>query len=175
VVVQRSDPSIIDEIYGEAVQDFYNSVETRIAGMFPGGTLPETSLGAGIGAFFNATKRTPEVIIVAPDVWGELADAKQLDAVVGAGGVATEIDGLSSTFAGIAITASAVLDPGMRLLATRRAVDVRVTDPVRLTANAIGALNVELAVVGEGLFDIDYPDELLALTAPGPASRSSSK
>ena len=43
------------------------------------------------------------------------------------------------------------------ILATRRAVDARVTDPVRLTANAIGALNVELAVVGEGLFDTDYP------------------
>jgi hypothetical protein len=35
-----------------------------------------------------------------------------------------------------------------------------------LTANAIGALNVELAVVGEGLFDTDYPTEIMELTAP---------
>ena len=34
--------------------------------------------------------------------------------------------------------------------ATRRALDVRITEPVQLTANAIGALNVELGVVGEG-------------------------
>jgi hypothetical protein len=39
-----------------------------------------------------------------------------------------------------------------------------------LTANAIGALNVELAVVGEGLFDTDYPAELLKFAAIVPSA-----
>ena len=39
VVVQRSDPSIIDEIYGEAVEDFYLDVEAKIyAEALGGGT-----------------------------------------------------------------------------------------------------------------------------------------
>jgi hypothetical protein len=74
------------------------------------------------------------------------------------------------------IAASGVLAPDARIHATRRALDVRITDPVQLMANAIGALNVELGVVGEGLFDTDYPGELLALTPPagGLSTRRSS-
>jgi hypothetical protein len=166
VVVQRSDPSIIDEIYGEAVQDFYLDVETKIAGLLSlsaaGGAA---TIGAGIADFYAATSRNPDVIIVSPDVWGAMADAKQLDSTVGGGGISTG-DGLRSTFAGLPIVASGSLPAATRYLATRRALDARVTDPVRLTANAIGALNVELAVVGEGLFDRDYPAEVMALAPP---------
>jgi hypothetical protein len=74
--------------------------------------------------------------------------------------------GLAGEFAGVTIVASPGVAPGSATLATRRALDVRTSDPVRLTANAIGALNVELGVVGEGLFDTDYPAELMLLTAP---------
>jgi HK97 family phage prohead protease len=178
VVVQRSDPSVVDEIYAEAVQDFYLDVETKIATeLEAAATDASDSLGAGIAAFYGATDKAPDVMIVAPDVWGVLADTGALQNPTAAGGVSTS-GGLSSSFGGIPIVASGSLAPGTRILATRRAVDARVTDPVRLTANAIGALNVELAVVGEGLFDTDYPDELMALTpvAPGAlAAQASAK
>lgn len=165
VVVQRSDPSIIDEIYAEAVQDFYLDVETKIAAKLTAATTDlSDSLGEGIAAFFAANKTSPEVIIVAPDVWGKMADAAQLNQPVAAGEASASGE-LSSTFAGIRIICSASLAAGSRYLVTRRAIDARVTEPVRLTANAIGALNVELAVVGEGLFDTDYPTEILELTA----------
>jgi hypothetical protein len=65
------------------------------------------------------------------------------------------------------------LNTGARYLATRRALDVRITDPVRITANAIGALNVELGVVGLGVFDTDYPSEVVELT-PGVIVRGAS-
>jgi hypothetical protein len=180
VVVQRSDPSIIDEIYGEAVQDFYLDVEAKIyaelSGAAPGAA---TTLGAAIAEFFVATgnQRSPELILMAPDVWGAFADAGALSVPLGQGGVSGS--DLSTTFAGIPAMTSGTLAAGQVILATRRAVDARTTEPVRLTANAIGALNVELAVVGEGLFDTDYPAELLAfaavvpLAAAGPSSRSS--
>jgi len=170
VVVQRSDPSIVDEIYAEAVADFYYDVEAKIAGELtdsPAGT--STSLGAGIAEFWVACKRSPETIIVAPDVWGDLADAKALDLPAAAGGVSAGPE-LRASFAGITIVASGAIAATKAYLTTRRAVDARVTDPVRLTANAIGALNVELAVVGEGLFDTDYPAERLALTGVVPLS-----
>ena len=177
VVVQRSDPSIVDEIYAAAVLDFYGDVETKIAGLLSlaaaGGA---TTIGAGIADFYAATGRNPEVVIVAPDVWGDLADAKALDSTVAGGGVSTA-GGLRSSYAGLPIVASGELASGSTYLSTTRALDARVTDPVRLTANAIGALNVELAVVGEGLFDVDYPDEVLKL-APGSLTtraRSSAK
>lgn len=169
VVVQRSDPSIIDAIYSEAIEDFYFDVETKIAAEVSAATLNAAdSLGEGIAAFFTATKRTPDVMIVAPDVWGVLADTGALENPVAAGGVT--VDGLRSSFGGVPIISSGSFPAGTRILATRRAVDARITEPVRLTANAIGALNVELAVVGEGLFDTDYPAELMALTPATPAA-----
>ena len=175
VVVQRSDPSIVDAIYAEAVQDFYFDVEAKIASelslVAAGGA---TSIGGGIADFYSATGRNPDVIVVAPDVWGEMADAKMLDASVASSGVSTAGGGLTSSYAGLPIVASGSLTPGDTYLATTRAIDARVTDPVRLTANAIGALNVELAVVGEGLFDTDYPRELLKL-APGTVTRAASR
>ena len=176
VVVQRSDPSIVDEIYAEAVQDFYLDVEAKIyaelSAAAPGGAA---SLGAAIAEFFVASgnSRAPEVIIMAPDVWGRFADTGALSVAL----AQASVDGgsLSTSFAGIPAITSGTLPPGETILATRRAVDARVTDPVRLTANAIGALNVELAVVGEGLFDTDYPGELLRFnTIEPPAALSSS-
>lgn len=162
VVVQRSDPSIVDEIYAEAVQDFYFDVEAKVYGELTAAAAGvATSLGAAIAEFFTATgnQRTPEVIIMAPDVWGKYADAGALTVALGQGNV--DGSSLSTSFAGIQAVSSGTLAPGETILATRRAVDARITEPVRLTANAIGALNVELAVVGEGLFDTDYPEELL--------------
>jgi hypothetical protein len=165
-VVQRSDPSLIDEVYGEAVEDFYLDVEAKIGGELlaaPAGVA--TKLGAAIAEFFVATgnERAPEVIIMAPDVWGDFADTGALSVALAQGAVAGE--NLSTSFAGIRAITSGTLPAGTTVLATRRAVDARITEPVRLTANAIGALNVELAVVGEGLFDTDYPDELLKFAA----------
>jgi hypothetical protein len=166
VVVQRSSPDVIDSIYGEAVEDFHLDVETKIAGLLSLTAAGlDTTLGAGIASFFDANDRSPEVILVAPDVWGDLADAKALDSSVAGGGVSSGGE-LRSSFAGIPILASGSLTAGDQYLATKRALDVRITEPVRLTANAIGALNVELAVVGEGLFDVDYATEVYKL-APG--------
>ena len=169
VVVQRSDPSIVDEIYAEAVQDFYLDVEAKVYGELgaaPVGTA--TTLGAAIAEFYTATgdQRSPDVILMAPDVWGAFADTGALSVPLAQGGVSV----FGTTFAGIPCVVSGTLAAGETILASRRAVDARVTEPVRLTANAIGALNVELAVVGEGLFDTDYPAELLKFAAIVPAA-----
>jgi hypothetical protein len=181
VVVQRSDPSIVDEIYAEAVQDFYLDVEAKIYGeLGAAGAGAATTLGAAIAEFYTATgnQRSPELIVMAPDVWGDFADTGALSVPLAQGGVSA--GELTTTFAGIPAVTSGTLAAGETILATRRAVDARVTDPVRLTANAIGALNVELAVVGEGLFDTDYPSELLKFAAivpqrtAGPSSSSRS-
>jgi HK97 family phage prohead protease len=175
VVVQRSDPSIIDEIYAEAVEDFYLDVEAKVyAELSAASPGAATTLGGAIAEFFTASgsQRAPEVIIMAPDVWGDFADVGALATPTGQGGV--EGSTLSTSFAGIRAISSGFLAPGEVVLATRRAVDARTTEPVRLTANAIGALNVELAVVGEGLFDTDYPAELLKFATIAPAAAATS-
>jgi len=175
LVVERSDPSLIDEVYGEAVQDFYVDVEGKIGGeLLAGAAGTSTSLGAAIAEFFIACGRTPDVIVAAPDVWGALADAGELSTPIAGGVPSAGGATLTTTFAGIPIVASGTLAAGTGVLATRRAVDARVTSPVRLTANAIGALNVQLAVVGQGLFDTDYPAELLKITVTPPARAAGS-
>jgi hypothetical protein len=170
VVVQRSDPNVIDETYAAAVTDFHLDVETSIYGQLNAAAAgTATTLGAAIAEFYNANgnSRSPDVIIMAPDVWGKFADAGKLNVSVGAGDVSGS--DLTTSFAGIRAITSGTLAAAQVILATRRAVDARVTEPVRLTANAIGALNIELAVVGEGLFDTDYPLELRKFAAIVPA------
>jgi|SRR5215471_3092193 len=174
VVVQRSSPNVIDEAYSEAVEDFYLDVEAKIYGELGAAAAgAATKLGAAIAEFFVASgnQRAPELILMAPDVWGDYADAGALTVALGQGGVAGST--LSTSFAGIPAITSGTLPPGEVVLATRRAVDARITEPVRLTANAIGALNVELGVVGEGLFDTDYPSELLKFAAIVPSAAGS--
>jgi HK97 family phage prohead protease len=172
-VVKRSSPDAIDTVYAAAVADFYQDVEIRIADLLiatAGVANAAIKLGAGISAFYTRAKVAPAVIIVAPDVWGALADAGALVPSVGFGNSTVTVGegGLRSTYAGLTIVASPALPPGTKILASRRALDVRLTEPVQLTANAIGALNVELGVVGEALFDADYPLEVMLLAAGAP-------
>jgi len=171
VVVQRSDPSIVDEIYADAVEGFYLYVEGKIGGqLLAAATGTSVTIGAALAEFYIATgnQRTAEVIVMAPDVWGKFADKSALSSSIVVGGV-DGAGGFSATLAGIPVVVSGTITAAHTILATRRAVDARVTEPVRLTANAIGALNVELAVVGEGLFDTDYPAEILQFATLLPA------
>jgi HK97 family phage prohead protease len=164
VVVQRSSPDIIDAIYGEAVENFHLAVETRIAAkLAAASTNAATSIGAAVAAYYTANTRNPEGIIVAPDVWGKMADQKLIDATRATGDVSMSQDGMAGSWGGLPVFVSGSLAATFGYLVTRRAIDARITEPVRLTANAIGALNVELAVVGEGLFDTDYPNEIMEL------------
>ena len=90
VVVQRSDPSIVDEIYAEAVEDFYLDVEAKIyAELSTADPGAATTLGAAIAEFFVATgnERSPELIIMAPDVWGDFADTGALSVALAQAGV----------------------------------------------------------------------------------------
>jgi len=173
VAVKRSSPDAIDTIYKGAVENFYQDVEIKIATLLDvtaGAPNAAVKAGAGIAAFYTRCGRAPEVLIVAPDVWGLLADAGALTLPWGAAGanlIAGE-SGLRATYAGLPIVSSAALAAGTKYLATRRALDVRITDPVQLTANAIGALNVELGVVAEGLFDADVALEVMELAAGAP-------
>lgn len=169
---KRSSPDAIDTIYKAAVENFYADVEIKIATLLDAtaGT-PNAAIkaGAGIAAFYTRAGKPPEVMIVAPDVWGVLADAGALTLPWGASGIApSATNGLQSSYAGLPIIATGAIAPGTKYLATRRALDVRITEPVQLTANAIGALNVELGVVGEGLFDADVPLEVMELTTGAP-------
>ena len=78
---KRSSPDAITTIYGAAVENFYIDVETKIATLLDttaGTPNAAIKIGAGIGAFYTRCGRAPEVIIVAPDVWGLLADAGAL-------------------------------------------------------------------------------------------------
>lgn len=168
---KRSSPDALDAMYAAAVQNFYLAVEVKVAALLDataGTPNAAVKIGAGIAAFYGIAKRVPEVIIVAPDVWGLLADAGVLSVPYGAGSVVAGDGGLRSNYAGLPIVCSGSLAAGTKYLATRRALDVRITDPVQLTANAIGALNVELGVVGEGLFDADVALETMELAAGTP-------
>ena len=173
MLATRSDPDVITAMYSQAVEDFYDDVEQAIADELTGAAAGAGStLGALIAEYYDASGTNPDVIVAAPDVWGALADAKQLDQATGLGSTVSAAGGLAASFAGLPFVVSGKLAAGAMILATRRAIDARVTNPVKMTANAIGALNVELGVVGEAVVDTDWPNELMQATPPLPLGRS---
>lgn len=180
MLASRSDPDVLTAMYGQAVEDFYADVEVAIATELGAATeATAATVGALIAEFFTLAKRSPEVVLAAPDVWGELADGKALDAAMGFGATVSAAGGLAASFAGLPIVCSGDLAAGSIIAATRRAIDSRVTNPVKMTANAIGALNVELGVVGEAVVDTDWPLEILkandGVALAAASRRSSSK
>src|SRR5262245_12042434 len=111
VVVQRSDPSVIDEIYADAVQGFYLYVDGKVGGQLntaAAGT--SVTIGAALAEFYIATgkQRTAEVIVMAPDVWGKFADKSALSSAIIVGPV-SGAGGFSATLAGIPVVVSGTL------------------------------------------------------------------
>jgi HK97 family phage prohead protease len=164
VTVERSDPDALDSIYAMAVESYYGYIETHIGHTLNNlaVTAAATTLGKAIAAFYAAAGRSPELIVCAPDVWGNMADVPSIYNPILNVSASASPDGLRGSVSGLPLYVASALGAGKAILATRRAVDARWLDPARLTANAIGALNVELGCVGLVYSTVDWAKELLS-------------
>jgi hypothetical protein len=177
-VATRSSPDAIETIYRAAVEDYYGDVEQKIADLLmandqPGGA--GAGVGAAIAAFFGDVRKRPNLLVVAPDIYGDLVDETG-DGPVWSGG---EVSGASMTgvIAGLEIVVSAHLPAGAELVTRRGVIETRETNPIRLTADVIGSLRVELGVTSFYFQDLEEPNGIHSLTpaAGAPAGSSEAK
>jgi hypothetical protein len=174
----RSSPDALDAIFRAAVQDYYSDVEQKIADALLAEDTPSAagaSLGAGVSASFTATRKRPNVLLVSADVYGDLFDdIVMMPVVAGADGIDARMGGFVG---GLEVVASAHLPAGTEIVTRRGVIELRETDPVRLTANAIGALKVELGVTAFASFDVEEPGGIISLTpaAGAPAGESAAR
>jgi HK97 family phage major capsid protein len=176
-VATRSSPDAIESIFRAAVQDYYADVEQKIADTIAANDSPTgagATLGEGIAAYYAAVGKKapkPNVLLVATDVYGDLFDALVMVPVTqGTTGVDANLGG---TIGGLEVVVSPFLVAGTEIVTTRGAIELRETDPVRLTANVIGALQVELGVTAFASFDVEIPGGFITLTPPAGAAGTS--
>jgi HK97 family phage major capsid protein len=177
-VATRSSPDAIESLYRAAIQDYYNDVEQKIADalmLVDQAGAAGAGVGSAIAAFYGDELDAPNLLVVAPDIYGDLVDAVDTVPTYSSG----EVSGatMRGVIAGLEVVVSPHLPAGTELITVRGVVELREQTPVRLTANVIGALKVELGVTGFATFDTERPNAVHALTpaAGAPAGQSEAK
>lgn len=153
-VATRSSPDAIEAIYRAAVEDYYKAVEIKLAALLEAdatATAAGAGVGAAIAASFAADDKAPGLLIVAPDIYGDLIDAVDTIPTYSDGQVSGA--GMTGTIAGLEVVVSPYLSAGTEIVGPRGGIELRESNPIRLTANTIGALQVELGVTAFATFD----------------------
>ena len=164
-VATRSSPDALESIYREAVKDYYSDVEQKIADALMAVDQPcgvGAGIGAGIAAFYGDERQPPQLLVCAPDIYGDLVDVVDTVPTYATGSVSGA--SLTGTIAGLEVVVSPHLPAGTELITARGVVELRETSPVRLTANVIGALKVELGVTAFAAIDTERPNAVHSLT-----------
>jgi HK97 family phage prohead protease len=175
-VATRSSPDAIEAIYRLAVADYHSDVEQKIADALMANDqagVAGAGIGGGFAEFFTDEKQAPDLLVVAPDVFGDLINAEGF--LMYAGG-SVSANGRGS-IAGLDVVVSGHLPAGTELVTARGVIELRETEPIRLTATTIGALMVELGVTSFTTIDVERPNAIHSLTPPvgAPAGASETR
>lgn len=161
-LVERSDPSYVDAVYGKAMVDYHADVETQIATdllavtntTVKGATHLE-SIGKAAADVFAGIKQAPNKAYVAPDVWGSLV------AEIGTLLIGTGNGSLASTagnILGLDLVVSPDLTAGTIIVGRSDAYELRESAQMRLSANLIGTMTIEFGATSFAAFDLETPD-----------------
>lgn len=172
IVARRSSPDAIEAIYRLAVADYYSDVEQKIADALMANDQAGAAgggIGGGFAGFFGDEKQAPDLLVVSPDIFGDLINAEGFLMYAGGSVAATG----RGSIAGLDVVVSGHLPAGTELVTARGVVELRESSPIRLTANVIGALMVELGVSAFTSIDVERPNAIHSLTPPAGISGGS--
>jgi HK97 family phage prohead protease len=141
-LVERSAPSYVEEVFTQAIRDYYRDVEALLASAFPTAASTITSIGAAVAAFMAAYRTYPDVIVVGGDAYGKIIDATGV--LMFTSGSA-DARGQASV-AGLSIVPSADLTPADAWITTRDFLETRESSPIRLSVSNVESLSLELGV-----------------------------
>lgn len=160
-VMERSAPDFAEYLFGQIVADYYRDVESALASAIDGAANTATNVGVGaaIGQLYGQCNQPADLIVAAPDVFGYWLDETgwmkwSEGSVSGA---------MSGSIMGVRVVTSPYLNAGSAYVAARNNIELRESNPMRLTATNIGALQMELGVVSFYTIDVENEDAVLKI------------
>ena len=75
-VQERTAPDYVDSVYQQAVESYYVDVEARIGALIESSAIAAATIGGGVAAVGTTSHRAANVLVLSPDVLGELIDAE---------------------------------------------------------------------------------------------------
>ena len=141
-LVERSSPSYIEEVFAQAVKNYYRAVEADIAAGFPSTVGGSASVGAAVAVFMEAYRTAPDLLVLGALAYGRLLDAT---------GVAMFISGSAdaagnANYAGMNVVTSPDLPPGDGWVTSGEFQEIRESAPIRLTVSDVTSLSLEIGV-----------------------------
>jgi hypothetical protein len=158
-VAERSSPDFIEAVFRNAVLDYHADVEAKIAAMLALEIGVGTTIGGAVAQVYADTGRVADVLVLAPDAFGDLLDAAGTAAGRFSSGSASAGGGaMRGNIYGLGVVVSGSLAAGTAFVGVSGAIDFRESQPIRLSANVIGAMQVELGITSFAMFDQELPN-----------------
>ena len=141
-LVERSQPSYVEEAFAQMLKAYYRDVEKKIAGALPSGASTVTTIGGAVAAFMAAYRDWPGLIVAGGDAYGKMIDATgQMRFSSGS------VDGAGAgTIAGMRVVASPDVDPLDAWITAPDFLETRESSPLRLTVADVGGLTIEIGL-----------------------------
>ena len=148
-VIERSGIDYVSFVLSQALVNMHADLEGNLAGMIMGmatsggATHTATTIGGAIGKVYTNLGQPADTLVCGPEFYGALLDAR---------GTATFSDGsasadLGGNVYGLKLVCSPFITAGKAYAIASGQVELWESNPVRLTANAIGAMQIEFGVV----------------------------
>jgi HK97 family phage prohead protease len=141
-LVERSSPSYIEEIFTQAVKNYYLDVEADIASAFPTAVSTIATVGPAVAAFMAAYRTFPTLLVVGGDAYGKLLDATGI-MMFASGNVDAAGNG---SYAGLRVVPSADVAAADAWVTAGDFQEIRESSPIRLTVSDVTSLSLEIGV-----------------------------
>jgi hypothetical protein len=168
-VQERTAPDYVDSVYQQAIESYYVDVEARIGALIEANAAAAATIGAGVGIVGTTSHRAANVLVLSPDVLGELIDAEGVIKYASA-----SVDASGGNAYGLAIVQAPSLAAGSIYVGVRGSIELRESSPLRLTATVVSGMNGELGVTSFASFDLELVGTFAKAAAIGPAPAASS-
>ena len=141
-LVERSQPSYIEEAFTQMVKAYYRDVEKKIAGGFPTGASTNTTIGQAVAAYMATFRSWPNLLVLGGVAYGHLLDATGILRFASGSADASG----QATIAGMRVVASPDVAAADAWVTATDFMETRESTPLRLTVADVGGLSVEIGL-----------------------------
>jgi len=155
-VAERSSPDYVESVYRMSIIDYYNDVEVKIAAVLNAvAAVVGQSVGEAFAALNVSTGRAADLLICSPGAFGKLLDAGGAS-MFSTGSVSASP--MRGSIYGLDVVVSGHLAADTAYVGIKGALELRESAPIRLSANVVGAMQVELGITAFAALDQEIPN-----------------
>ena len=155
-VAERSSPDYVESVYRNSIKDYQNDVEAKIAALLNAVVaIPGNTIGAAFAAVEAATGYAADLLICSSGAFGKLLDATGLGNQFSSGSVSASP--MRGSIYGLDVVVSGKLAANTAYVGIRGALELRESAPIRLSANVVGSMQVELGITSFASLDQEIP------------------